>query len=130
LKNSSELEFECHDFASLTESAETILSAQSENISQPVKQGDRVFPYIDASDEVPHQTGIGSNMRLRATVGFIRHMNLWIPTPKWRNILATEFLGLRARHSSRISSNYSSVPQNSTRLIGFMTGKTRAGPMI
>ena len=55
------------------------------------KQGLTGFPYIDAAMRFLNQTG-WINMRLRATLVSFATMNLWIPTTKVAEYLATEFL--------------------------------------
>ena len=55
------------------------------------KQGRTGFPYIDAAMRCLNATG-WINMRLRATVVSFATMNLWIPTIRVAEYLATEFL--------------------------------------
>lgn len=55
------------------------------------KQGRTGFPYIDAAMRCLNQTG-WINMRLRATLVSFATLNLWIPTTKVAEYLATEFL--------------------------------------
>jgi len=94
-----ELEFECMleqfngvreaDF-SLAHSSEHSLN-HSEQHFTAWKQGLTGFPYIDAAMRFLNQTG-WINMRLRATLVSFATMNLWIPTTKVAEYLATEFL--------------------------------------
>jgi len=98
-ETSPELEFQCMlpqfngvreaDFFSPHSSAHS--SAQSEKHFTAWKQGLTGFPYIDAAMRFLNQTG-WINMRLRATVVSFATMNLWIPTTKVAEYLATEFL--------------------------------------
>ncbi|MBS3804420.1 MAG: deoxyribodipyrimidine photo-lyase [Oleiphilaceae bacterium] len=55
------------------------------------KSGRTGYPYIDAAMRCLHETG-WINMRLRATVVSFATMNLWLPTVKVAQYLATEFL--------------------------------------
>lgn len=86
-----ELEFECMlaQFNGVRE--DDFSSAQSEKHFTAWKQGLTGFPYIDAAMRFLNQTG-WINMRLRATVVSFATMNLWIPTTKVAEYLATEFL--------------------------------------
>ena len=66
-------------------------SEQPEHYFTAWKQGQTGFPYIDAAMRFLNQTG-WINMRLRATLVSFATMNLWIPTTKVAQYLATEFL--------------------------------------
>ncbi|AKO53657.1 FAD-binding protein [Marinobacter psychrophilus] len=98
-----ELEFECMlaqfngvreadywEGRSLTHSLTPFLG-QSEQHFIAWKQGLTGFPYVDAAMRFLNQTG-WINMRLRATLVSFATMNLWIPTTKVAEYLATEFL--------------------------------------
>lgn len=63
----------------------------SEEHFEAWKEGRTGFPYIDAALRFLNQTG-WINMRLRSTVVSFATMNLWIPTTKVAQYLATEFL--------------------------------------
>jgi deoxyribodipyrimidine photo-lyase len=102
-ETSPELEFQCMlpqfngvreaDFSlshSLSHSSSQA-SGQSEKHFIAWKQGLTGFPYIDAAMRFLNQTG-WINMRLRATVVSFATMNLWIPTTRVAEYLATEFL--------------------------------------
>ncbi|MCL1478463.1 MULTISPECIES: FAD-binding domain-containing protein [unclassified Marinobacter] len=90
-----ELEFECMlaQFNGVREADFSLAhsSRQSEKHFTAWKQGLTGFPYIDAAMRFLHQTG-WINMRLRATLVSFATMNLWIPTTKVAEYLATEFL--------------------------------------
>lgn len=94
-----ELEFECMlaQFNGVREAdywegrSLTPSSGQSEQHFTAWKQGLTGFPYIDAAMRFLNQTG-WINMRLRATLVSFATMNLWIPTTKVAEYLATEFL--------------------------------------
>jgi deoxyribodipyrimidine photo-lyase len=94
-----ELEFECMlaQFNGVREAdywegrSLTHSSGQSEQHFTAWKQGLTGFPYIDAAMRFLNQTG-WINMRLRATLVSFATMNLWIPTTKVAEYLATEFL--------------------------------------
>lgn len=63
----------------------------NEEFFEAWKQGRTGFPYIDAAMRCLHATG-WINMRLRATLVSFATMNLWIPTTKVAEYLATQFL--------------------------------------
>ncbi|MFO8141507.1 MAG: FAD-binding domain-containing protein [Marinobacter sp.] len=62
-----------------------------ERLFKAWQSGHTGVPYIDAAMRCLHQTG-WINMRLRATVVSFATMNLWLPTPRVAQCLATEFL--------------------------------------
>ncbi|PFG53068.1 deoxyribodipyrimidine photo-lyase [Marinobacter sp. LV10R520-4] len=96
---SPELEFQCMlaQFNGVREAdysegrSSTHSPGQSEQHFTAWKQGLTGFPYIDAAMRFLNQTG-WINMRLRATLVSFATMNLWIPTTKVAEYLATEFL--------------------------------------
>ena len=86
-----ELEFQCMlaQFNGIREA--DYLEGPSEQHFNAWKQGLTGFPYIDAAMRFLNQTG-WINMRLRATLVSFATMNLWLPTTKVAEYLATEFL--------------------------------------
>ena len=94
-ETSPELEFQCMlpQFNGVREADFSLphSSGQSEKHFIAWKQGLTGFPYIDAAMRFLNQTG-WINMRLRATVVSFATMNLWIPTTRVAEYLATEFL--------------------------------------
>lgn len=82
-----ELEFECllPQFNGVRE------ATFDERLFEAWQSGCTGVPYIDAAMRCLHQTG-WINMRLRATVVSFATMNLWLPTTRVAQFLATEFL--------------------------------------
>ncbi|TVP60320.1 MAG: deoxyribodipyrimidine photo-lyase/cryptochrome family protein [Halomonadaceae bacterium] len=86
-ENHPEFEFDCilPQFSGVRE------AQYDEALFQAWKTGRTGFPFIDAAMGCLRQTG-WINMRLRATVVSFATMNLWLPTTKVAEFLATEFL--------------------------------------